>query len=97
MKSQKEMIKTQQNSTCGICLNQFNHSELEIHHIRPKSKGGSNCRTNLIAVCHDCHRLIHKPYSGLNAWAKAYNTKLLKTTYPKEEQTTCVQLELLSI
>jgi 5-methylcytosine-specific restriction endonuclease McrA len=97
MKAYKEMIKTQQNGQCGICLNQFQHSELEIHHIKYKSKGGDDRRMNLIAVCSHCHRLIHKQNSGLTVWAKAYNEKLLHTTYPQQEEFKCIQLDLLYI
>lgn len=32
-----------------------------MHHILPLSRGGSNSRRNLIAVCEDCHKKIH-PY-----------------------------------
>lgn len=29
---------------------------LEVHHIEPRSEGGPNTRTNLIALCPSCHR-----------------------------------------
>lgn len=32
---------------------------IEQHHIRPKSKGGSNHRQNLAWVCGNCHIMIH--------------------------------------
>ncbi len=33
---------------------------LEIHHILPRSRGGSNQPENLMALCSTCHRLIHE-------------------------------------
>ena len=32
----------------------------DVHHIVPKSKGGSDAHSNLTVVCPNCHRLIHK-------------------------------------
>ena len=42
---------------CSICG--WNESTCDIHHIIPKSKGGSNDDSNLIIVCPNCHRIIH--------------------------------------
>lgn len=33
--------------------------QLEIHHKIPVSKGGSNEKSNLIVLCHKCHRKQH--------------------------------------
>lgn len=41
-------------SRCGSVQN------LEAHHIRPLHSGGSNELSNLITLCHDCHRAQHK-------------------------------------
>ena len=35
---------------CGATEN------LEVHHIIPVSKGGSNSMRNLITLCHNCHK-----------------------------------------
>lgn len=42
------------NRQCEFCENQSDH--LEIHHIKPRAKGGSNKLRNLIALCPECHR-----------------------------------------
>lgn len=39
---------------CEFCGKQSDH--LEIHHIRPRAKGGTNRPSNLIALCPECHR-----------------------------------------
>ena len=33
---------------------------LEVHHIRPRSEGGSNKLENLAAICSSCHQLLHE-------------------------------------
>jgi hypothetical protein len=42
---------------CKICNKKTDY--LEIHHIVPKSRGGSNYGNNLISICIDCHSLAH--------------------------------------
>ena len=33
---------------------------LEVHHIRPRSRGGGNGKENLITLCSNCHRHLHE-------------------------------------
>ena len=41
---------------------------LEVHHLKPRSQGGSNDVANLISLCSGCHALLHeKGLSGLDA------------------------------
>ena len=35
-------------------------AELHVHHIRPRSRLGGDAEENLIALCAECHRLIHR-------------------------------------
>ena len=42
--------------TCQLC---GTHRNLELHHLRRRSKGGDDSAANLLAVCHDCHAQIH--------------------------------------
>ena len=35
---------------------------LEVHHIKPRSRGGTNAASNLITLCSACHRLIHEQF-----------------------------------
>ena len=50
-------ILNRANKGCAICG--WNESTCDIHHIIPKSKGGTNNNDNLIIVCPNCHRVIH--------------------------------------
>ena len=34
-------------------------SGLEVHHVIPRSKGGSNALCNLLTLCHSCHDKMH--------------------------------------
>ena len=44
----------------GCCATQF----LEVHHLRPLSKGGDNGEVNLVTLCASCHRLMHERGGG---------------------------------
>jgi hypothetical protein len=43
-------------SKCSICGWKYN---VNVHHILPKSKGGKNTPDNYMALCYNCHRLLH--------------------------------------
>lgn len=54
-------VKKRDNYTCLRCkrteayiLERY-HKYLQVHHIKPLSKGGTNSKINLITVCHLCH------------------------------------------
>ena len=42
---------------CKIC--KVKSDNLEVHHIIPKSRGGTNDKNNLIKICSKCHGLVH--------------------------------------
>jgi hypothetical protein len=44
------------NFTCAYCCNKPPNSILEVDHILPVSKGGTNVMENLITSCFDCNR-----------------------------------------
>ena len=55
---------------CAICG--WQHATCDVHHIVPKSKGGSHSDDNLIVVCPNHHRIIHQaPYKGPTLNTKA--------------------------
>lgn len=43
----------QQDRRCGLCKERV--EPMELHHINPLSKGGSDKMSNLVALCHPCH------------------------------------------
>jgi len=48
-------IARQFNNRCLICFRRYNH----IHHIIPKSRGGTDAEDNLVPLCEKHHREIH--------------------------------------
>lgn len=72
----RRKIYEEQNGICGYCLTKLEHFDLmTLDHIKPKSKGGTMARENLIGVCFNCNQLKRNFYS-LNE-VKAYCKKLV--------------------
>lgn len=42
--------------TCRFCGKRAPETELEVDHVVPRSKGGSDDTSNLVAACRDCNR-----------------------------------------
>ena len=55
------------NGKCQSCGN-INYNILQVHHIIPRSKGGTNDLNNLQLLCPNCHMTIHY---GYNLWRTA--------------------------
>ena len=47
---------------CVACGKQYGGGPnvLQIHHITPRSEGGSSCLDNLVLLCQKCHTEEHK-------------------------------------
>ena len=43
-----------------VCSNCGSRTDLDVHHIKPLSLGGSNKLSNLIVLCRYCHETVHK-------------------------------------
>lgn len=52
----KHDIWRRDNFTCQYCGRTINKVDLEIDHILPVSKGGTNAPSNLQTLCFDCNR-----------------------------------------
>ena len=50
-----EYVSALQNGKCTCCNSNIEH----FHHIRPRSKNGSDTPENLIGLCNDCHSKVH--------------------------------------
>lgn len=46
----------------GCMFETYKKSEIDIHHLLPKSMGGNNHKSNLITLCPNHHRNIFVPY-----------------------------------
>lgn len=51
----KEYLLYKHNHTCAYCSGVSKDPRLEVEHIQPKSKGGSNSIKNLVIACRNCN------------------------------------------
>lgn len=56
----KAYVLHRDNYKCQHCKGTSGVKRLEVHHILPKSKGGSDDEVNLITLCRKCHKALHK-------------------------------------
>lgn len=52
----KDRLIVKVGNKCEVCPQTYS---LDVHHITPRSEGGSNKENNLIVVCPTCHRAAH--------------------------------------
>lgn len=55
----KAMVLNRDHYTCQYCKGKHKDSKLEVHHIVFRSQGGSDEESNLITLCHTCHKNLH--------------------------------------
>ena len=70
----KAMVLNRDNYTCRYCKGKHKVSKLEVHHIIFRSQGGSDEESNLITLCHTCHRDLHNGKINLKLNGKAKGT-----------------------
>ena len=58
----KHDIKVEQNYICPVCGRHCNDWTMNIHHKKPRCRGGKTERDNLVAWCIECHQNYHKKY-----------------------------------
>lgn len=60
-KQLSEKCKRMANYRCQKCGKDCSKNKIHLHahHIIPLSKGGRNTLSNLIALCDNCHSLVH--------------------------------------
>lgn len=55
----KAMVLDRDGYTCQCCKGKRKDSRLEVHHIVYRSHGGSDDQSNLVTLCHTCHKGVH--------------------------------------
>lgn len=70
----KAMVLNRDNYTCQCCKGKRKDSRLEVHHIVYRSEGGSDEESNLITLCHTCHKALHDGKIKLNLKGKVKGT-----------------------
>jgi 5-methylcytosine-specific restriction endonuclease McrA len=48
----------------------------EIHHIIFKSQGGKDVIENLMAICYDCHQIVHNNRDNDPTYSREFLTKI---------------------
>ncbi|MBI1869763.1 MAG: HNH endonuclease [Chlamydiae bacterium] len=76
---------------CQKCKKEFATDELDIHHVIPKSHGGSSNAENVHTLCKKHHRLLHKENNTLDEYAfefKHFNNveKMIDTFVEESEE-----------
>lgn len=68
LKTQKKRARIRDKEQCQICgeVLPVPYGRLEVHHIVPRSKGGSDELENLVTLCDLCHAVV-TPHMG-PAW-----------------------------
>lgn len=70
----KAMVLNRDNYTCQYCKGKHKDSKLEVHHIVFRSQGGSDEESNLITLCHTCHKNLHSGKINLKLSGKVKGT-----------------------
>lgn len=60
----RKAIVSRDGGKCKWCESTVN---LEVHHILPKSQGGTDAANNLVTLCHKCHKQWHREQSAKEA------------------------------
>ena len=69
----REHALVRDNYTCKCCGKK--NCRVEVHHLLPRSRGGSDKLANLITLCSDCHHLAHSSEEQLLAFQKKFGKK----------------------
>ena len=56
------LVQKYSKGRCSKCKKKFDYLNLDVHHIKERSKGGSNKLTNLTILCAGCHRELKHGY-----------------------------------
>lgn len=73
----KQATKARDGYKCQCCGKK--NCRLEVHHLLPRSRGGSDKLANLITLCTDCHHLAHSSEEQLLAFQKKFGKKAMGT------------------
>lgn len=77
----KAMVLNRDNYICQYCNGKRKDSKLEVHHIVYRSQNGSDEESNLITLCHTCHKALHDgkinpKFVGKNKGVLKYATQM---------------------
>lgn len=73
----KQAARARDGYKCQCCGKK--NCRLEVHHLLPRSRGGSDKLANLITLCSECHHLAHSSEEQLLAFQKKFGKKAKST------------------
>lgn len=73
----KQAARARDGYKCQCCGKR--DCRLEVHHLLPRSRGGSDKLANLITLCSDCHHLAHSSEEQLLTFQKKFGKKAKST------------------
>lgn len=56
----RRSLHREQRGCCADCQQEIAEKELQLHHLTPKSLGGSDALYNLKGLCPCCHQAWHR-------------------------------------
>lgn len=77
----KQYVRERDKYTCQLCKKSGIGKVLEVHHIIPRNDGGSNKPSNLICLCHNCHRSKVHSKNNDNKWFRELQSRKINDTY----------------
>ena len=78
-KYQKILLKL----PCEVCG--WNQGPRDIHHVLPITQGGKNELCNLITLCPNCHRLVHRNLLSENKLIKLVEIRTISSSLINKE------------
>lgn len=87
----KAMVLNRDRYVCQYCKGKHKDSKLEVHHIIYRCNGGSDEESNLITLCHTCHKALHDGKIHPKFKGK------VKGTLKYATQMNCIRKQLLRI
>ena len=79
-KKVRNQIMQDQRDKCQSC----GQKATQIHHVKPRGRGGRGVYSNGMAICNDCHTRIHKDNTLLDYWMFLYEQTNGKDFYKDE-------------
>ena len=76
--NQKALLDKIRSTPCSICG--WEESVRDAHHIVPVSQGGQNDELNLISLCPNHHRMVHKSLISQDSLFKAIKTRTISSS-----------------
>ena len=67
----RKQIMDDNNNSCQMCGGRAT----QIHHVVPRGRQGRGVYENGMAICPDCHTVIHQDNELLNDWIELYAKK----------------------